>query len=328
MANEGTVFVVDDHEPTLIGLRELLESINFTVRATTRAEDAVQLAAEHPPDVVLLDVMMPKISGMDVCAQLKQCQTTRMIPIVLMTGAHERELRIRGLAHGADDIFTKPIDLEELRTRLRALVRMKRLTDELESAEALFLALARFIEARDPTTEGHCERLAHYAVALGASLGLQRADLHALYRGGFLHDIGKIAIPDRILLKKGRLTTREYTLMKSHPVVGDELCGTVRSFETVRPIVRHHHERLDGRGYPDGLAGDEIPLLARIVTVVDVFDALTSNRPYRKALSASKAFALMRREARAGAYALDLVNRFAALAVSHGIRRAAAVGSA
>lgn len=318
MPNEGTVFVVDDHEPTIAGLRELLERANFTVQATSRGEEAVELAAQQLPDVVLLDVVMPRMSGMDICVQLKQCHATRMIPVVLMTGTYERDLRLRGLARGADDIFTKPIDLEELRTRLRALVRMKRLTDELESSEALFLALARFIEARDPTTEGHCERLANYAVALGNSVGLERAELRALYRGGFLHDIGKIAIPDRILLKKGRLTPREYALMKSHPRVGDELCATVRSFDMVRPIVRWHHERLDGRGYPDGLAGEGIPLLARIVTIVDVFDALTNDRPYRKALTPSRALALMRREARAGAYSLELVERFAALSVNDG----------
>jgi putative two-component system response regulator len=139
---------------------------------------------------------------------------------------------------------------------VRSLIRIKRLTDELESAESLFLTLGRVIEARDPYTEGHCERLADYATALGGQFNLERSELDALYRGAFLHDIGKIGVPDRVMLKKGKLTHREYELMKQHPVIGDNLCGTVRSLESVRPIVRHHHERLDGRGYPDGLAGD------------------------------------------------------------------------
>ncbi len=313
MANDGTLLLVDDHEPTLTGLRDLLQQANFTVYATTSGPEAIRIATARLPDAILLDVMMPEVSGLDICAQLKQHKSTRLLPIVLMTGMPARELRIRGLGLGADDILTKPLDMEELRARVRSLVQMKRLTDELESAEQLFLALAKFIEARDPCTEGHCERLARYAVALGTSLKLERADLDALYRGGYLHDIGKIAVPDRVLLKKGRLTASEYRLMQCHPVVGDDLCRTVHSFDLVRPIVRHHHERLDGRGYPDGLAGDDIPLLAQIVTVVDVFDALTNNRPYRKAISGKKALATMRREARNGAYARLLVDRLATL---------------
>ena len=185
--------------------------------------------------------------------------------------------------------------------------------DELESAEALYLALGRIVEARDVRTHGHCERLAGYATALGATCNLEEVDLIALHRGAFLHDIGKIAIPDRVLLKPSALTRREYALIKTHPVIGDELCRTVRSLDVVRGIVRHHHERLDGRGYPDGLAGDEIPFLAQIVTIVDVYDALTTTRPYRKAMSSAAAFATLRAEAGEGAYSAELVERFVGL---------------
>jgi putative two-component system response regulator len=188
--------------------------------------------------------------------------------------------------------------------------------DELESAEALYLALGRIVEAGDASTHGHCERLARYATALGTSCHLGSDDLVALRRGAFLHDIGKIAIPDRVLLKPTRLTRREYALIKTHPVVGDELVRAFRSLDAVRGIVRHHHERLDGRGYPDGLAGDEIPLLAQIVTIVDVYDALTMRRPYRKAMSSPAAFATMRAEAKEGAYSTELVERFAGLIAS------------
>jgi len=185
--------------------------------------------------------------------------------------------------------------------------------DEFESAEGLYLALGRIVEARDARTHGHCERLADYATALGISCDLEVADLITLYRGAFLHDIGKIAIPDRVLLKPSALTRREYALIKTHPAIGDELCRTVRSLDAVRGIVRHHHERLDGCGYPDGLAGDEIPLLAQIVTIVDVYDALTTTRPYRKAMSSSAAVGTMRGEAREGAYSTELVERFVGL---------------
>jgi putative two-component system response regulator len=238
-----------------------------------------------------------------------------------MSGAHERNTRIAGLAAGADDFVTKPVDVEELRVRLRSLVRLKRTIDELESAEALFLALGRMIEARDPYTEGHCERLARYSAMLGESLGLDKAELDTLCRGAYLHDVGKIAVPDRVLLKRTRFTKREYGLMKRHTVIGEELCRTVRSLGAVCPIVRHHHERLDGRGYPDGLAGDAIPRLAQIVTIADVFDALTTDRPYRKAIPPRRALAIMRAEAAGGAYAGELLERFASLYTTRPKRR-------
>jgi len=319
MTKPATILVADDHEPTVSGLGELLLRAHYDICTTTSGRAAVQLALERLPDAILLDVGMPDLSGLEVCAQLKAHDATRLIPIVLMSGSHERDRRIAGLAAGADDFLAKPVDSEELAARVRSLVRVKRLTDELESAEALFLTLGRIVEARDSSTHGHCERLASYATALGKSCGLDGADLIALRRGAFLHDIGKIAIPDRVLLKRSRLTTREYALIKTHPVVGDELCRTVRSLDAVRPIVRHHHERLDGRGYPDGLAGDEIPLVAQIVTIVDVYDALTTNRPYRKALSTAAALATMRLEARHGAYAPALVEQFVGLIRSHAV---------
>jgi putative two-component system response regulator len=312
MVTPAKVLVVDDHEPNLSGLRAFLQR-DYRVVTTTSGNEAIRIAKDAPPDAVLLDVVMPEISGLDVCAELKQDVDTRLIPVVLMSGRGDRQTRIAGLAAGADDFLDKPIDTEELSARMRSLVRFKRMTDELESAEAFVLALGRVIEARDPGTEGHCERLASYATALGAGLGLDAAALDTLQRGAFLHDIGKIGIPDQLLLKKARLTAREYDVMKRHPLIGDELCRPVKSLEAVRPIVRHHHERLDGRGYPDHLRGDRIPLVAQIVTVVDVFDALTSDRPYRRALSLAAAWRTMRHEARGGAYSLDLVERLVEL---------------
>jgi putative two-component system response regulator len=241
--------------------------------------------------------------------------------VVLISGEQERETRLAGLDAGADDFLNKPVDPEELHARVRSLMRIKRLTDDLESAESLFLTLGRIVEARDPSTEGHCERLSDYATALGKHLNLDQADLDALYRGAYLHDVGKIAIPDRVLLKKGKLTRKEYELMKRHPAIGDDLCSTVRSFEAVRPIVRHHHERLDGRGYPDGLAGDRIPLLAQIVSIVDVFDALTTDRPYRKALSTATAYKMMNEDARGGWCRMELVALFIELHRAHELER-------
>jgi putative two-component system response regulator len=312
MVTPATVLVVDDHEANLSGLRAFLQR-DYSVMTTTSGNEAIRIARDAAPDAVLLDVVMPEVSGLDVCAELKQDAGTRLIPVVLMSGRGDRQTRIAGIAAGADDFLDKPIDTEELRARIGSLVRVKRMTDALESAEGFVLALGGVIEARDPGTEGHCERLSTYATALGGELGLDAADLDTLQRGAFLHDIGKIGIPDHVLLKKTRLTAREYDVMKRHPLIGDDLCRPIKSLEAVRPIVRHHHERLDGRGYPDRLCGDRIPLVAQIVTIVDVFDALTSDRPYRRALSIQAALRTMRQEAREGAYSFDLVERLAEL---------------
>jgi putative two-component system response regulator len=300
MRTPSRVLVVDDYGPNLDGLRRLLEQQGYVVMTASNGHEALEIVANEHPDLVLTDVVMPQISGVDVCAAIKGSRDTCLTPVVLISASHERDTRLTGLGAGADDFLNKPVDPEELYTRVRSLLRLKRMTDDLESAESLFMTLGRIIEARDPSTEGHCERLASYASALGAALELDQADLDSLYRGAYLHDVGKIGIPDRILLKKGKLTRAEYELMKRHAVIGDELCETVRAFDAVRPIVRHHHERRDGRGYPDGLAGDAIPMLARIVSVVDVYDALTSDRPYRKAMTAEAAFRIMRDEARGG----------------------------
>ena len=300
MPSSGRVLIVDDYEANITALRKLLEGQGYEVLTATNGRDALDLVHREHPDLVLLDVVMPDVSGLDVCASLKNVAETCLTPVVLVSALQERATRIEGLEAGADDFLSKPVDPQELYARVRSLIKLKRLTDDLESAESLFLTLGRFIEARDPFTENHCDRLVDYATALASALNLDPADLDALYRGAFIHDIGKIAIPDRILLKKGKLTHAEYELMKQHPVIGDDLCRTVRSLEDVRPIVRHHHERLDGRGYPDGLAGDAIPMLARIVTIVDVFDALTTDRPYRKAMTVGAALQIMHDDAKRG----------------------------
>jgi cyclic di-GMP phosphodiesterase len=326
MGKAGKILVVDDYEPNRRGLGQMLERANYTVYEAANGSDALDIVKKERPDLVLLDVLMPGLSGLDVCTALKRELATCLTPVVLISAVQERETRIAGIEAGADDYLNKPIDPEELYTRVRSLLRLKRMTDDLESAESLFLTLGRVIEARDPYTEGHCERLADYATALGRRLGLDQPDIDALYRGAFLHDIGKIGVPDRVLLKKGRLTRKEYDTMKRHPAIGDELCATVRSLESVRPIVRHHHERLDGRGYPDGLAGDHVPRLAQIVSVVDVFDALTTDRPYRKALATQTAYRMLSDDARGGWCDPRMVAEFIDLHTTrqHGAARAVA----
>ena len=278
-ANAGKILVVDDEPTNVAVLSRLMQGLNYEVMTAANGEAALEEVRRVQPDVILLDANMPRLDGFEVCRRLKSNATTRLIPVVLVTGLAAPEDRMRGIDAGADDFLTKPFIAEELRARVRALTRLKRHTDELDSAEAVILSLALTIEARDPYTQGHCQRLAGYATALGVQLSLDDDQLVALYRGGFLHDVGKIAIPDAVLLKPGKLTAEEMTLVQQHPSLGDTLCGELRLLENIRPIVRHHHERLDGTGYPDSLFGDRIPLLAQIMSIVDAYDAMTTERP-------------------------------------------------
>ena len=272
----------------------------YEVISASNGQLALEAVARERPDVVLMDVNMPVVNGFEACRQLKREPATRLLPVILLTGLAATEDRLRGIEAGADDFLSKPFAVDELRARVRSLTRLKRYTDELESAESVILSLALTIEARDPCTGGHCERLARYAVALGGQLGLDEEQRIALHRGGFLHDVGKVGIPDAVLLKAGALTEVEALQMRQHPIIGDALCGQMRSLQAVRPIVRHHHERQDGTGYPDGLRGDAIPWLASVIAVVDSYDAMTTERPYKRAKTPDQACAELREEARKG----------------------------
>lgn len=312
-APRDSVLVVEDAASNLELLVRLLTAQGYTVRSATNGEMALESIEQHPPDLILLDVQLPGVDGFEVCRRVKQNAATRLIPVVLVTGLRAREHRIEGINAGADDFVSKPFDAQELTARIRSLLRLKRYTDELDSAESIILSLALTVEARDKYTDGHCQRLAGYATALGAELGLNEDELAALGRGGYLHDVGKIGIPDALLLKPARLTVGEYDVMKRHAEIGERLCGHLRSLGLVRPIVRHHHERLDGSGYPDGLREGAVPILAQIVAIVDAYDAMTTDRPYRSAVSAEEAFAELARDAARGLHRRDIVATFMAL---------------
>jgi putative two-component system response regulator len=318
----GTVLVCDDEEINRALLERLLKKFGYEVVPVSSGDEAVSTLRHRHVDLVLLDVQMPGINGFEVCAYLKHAPETRLIPIALVTGLNAREHKIRGLQAGADDFIGKPFDPEELQARVASLVRLKQYTDDLDSTEGILRSLALMIEARDQYTDGHCERLSHYAVALGATLGQSAEDLAALDRGGYLHDIGKIGIPDALLLKPSALTSSEFEMMKQHTTIGDRLCGELRSLRLVRKIVRQHHERLDGSGYPDGLRGGEISVLAQIVSTVDLYDAVTSARPYRPALAPEYAFTELRDEAARGLRDPKMVDAFIDLARSGDLTRA------
>jgi putative two-component system response regulator len=306
----GKILVVDDEPINVAVFSRMMTGLGYEVSAAGTGEDALLMVDRQAPDLVLLDVNLPGIDGFEVCRRLKADPKTRLIPVVLITGLTASEDRVEGIEAGADDFIAKPPVIAELRARVRSLLRLKRYTDELDSAESVILSLGLTIEARDPCTQGHCERLATYATALGRRLSLNDDQLVALNRGAFLHDVGKVAIPDAVLLKTGRLTPAEYALMQQHAVIGDNICRELRLLEEVCPIVRHHHERPDGTGYPDGLTGDSIPLLAQVLSVVDVYDALTTERPYKQALSIDDACQELRLEAAKGWKVEHLVDQF------------------
>jgi putative two-component system response regulator len=297
---EGTILVADDQAANRELFDELLSSEGFNVLTAEDGASALENLNLVNIDLVLLDVMMPELNGFEVCTKIKANPETYLIPVVLVTALSAKQDRIEGIRVGADDFLTRPVDRTELLTRVRSLIKLKHRTDELERAESVLFALARSIEGKDPYTHGHCERLMNYSVSLGEHLGLPEEQVVALRRAGIVHDIGKVAVPDAILLKPAKLTAEEWALMKEHPVVGERICAPLKSFRSVLPIIRHHHEKLDGTGYPDGLRGDAIPVTARILTVVDVYDALTTERPYKRAFSMDEALQTMKQEVAKG----------------------------
>lgn len=310
------VLLVDDDPLQRILIDEILELPNYEVVFAARGSDGLRLLQEGEFDVVLTDRRMPGMDGDEFCRRVRQDLALPMLPILMVTGSTAAEDLTAGLSSGADDLLRKPYHPVELRARVNSAVQRKRIADQLDSTESTLFALARMVEAKDENTGDHCSRLAHKAVALGRALGLSGSELIALRRGGVLHDIGKLGIPDAILLKPGPLTDEEWTVMRQHTTIGYQLVSNLKSMKLTAPIIRHHHERWDGSGYPDGLAGERIPLLARVFQFVDIHDALTYARPYKPGMSHEQAAAILTEEAARGwrdphmtAFFLDLLRR-------------------
>jgi putative two-component system response regulator len=314
--HEGIILVADDNEASCELVSALLSAEGYQVVCATNGQQALTVVDGGSIDLALLDVVMPHPTGFEVCQAMKGKPETRLIPVILLTSLNSDADRIHGIMCGADDFLNKPVNKQELLARVHSLLRLKRFTDELDNAEAVLFSLALTIEAKDPYTEGHCDRLSKYSVALGEKLGLSEDTRLALRRGGLIHDIGKLGVPEHILLKPGPLTPEERKIMEQHTVLGERICAPLRSFRHVLPIIRHHHEKQDGSGYPDGLNGAQVPLTARILQITDIYDALTADRPYRKALPLEKAFAIMREEVKRGWWDGSILDEFEA--VVHG----------
>ncbi len=309
------ILIVDDELAARTALAVLLRREGYEVFEASDGASALAACASFHPDLVLLDILMPGMSGFEVCRRINATPETRLTPVVLITGLSATEDRIEGINAGAEDFLSKPIDVNELMARVRSLVRLKLFTDELEHAESVLFSLAYSIEARDPYTHGHCERLADMSSRLGEKLQLPEDQIRALRRAGIVHDIGKVALPDSILLKPGALSEEEMRVIREHPVVGERICAPLRTFRLVLPIIRHHHERHDGSGYPDGLRNSQIPVTAAILQLADVYDALTTDRPYRKASPSAVALAIMEEEAKRGWWNRELLEAFRAMIV-------------
>jgi putative two-component system response regulator len=315
MSATARILIVDDDPLVRETLRDYVEHLGYRVDEAPSAEDALGTIARDQPDLVLLDVRMPGITGIELCRRLKADRATRLIPVVLLTAERELDSRVAGLAAGADDYFTKPVHPRELGARLRSLVGLKQVVEE---AESLITSLALTIEARDPYTGNHCVRLATMGAEFGDRLGLGPEEIKALRLGGFLHDLGKIAVPDGILLKPGPLTADERQAIQEHPETGDRLAAPLRTLGLVRPIIRSHHERWDGKGYPDRRVGEETPLLARVMALVDVYDALVSRRPYKLPFPEKEALRIVAEGAGSGQFDPELARVFLELRAEPG----------
>ncbi len=294
------ILVIDGNEMSRRFTKATLKNDAYRIRECRTPSEAMEVLQNENVDVIVLDLMLPEMSGPEFCHWLKSNRKTQFIPTLMLTSIKGIENEITGLSSGAEEYLIKPVLPTVLRARIRVMLRLKALIDSLEEAETILFSVAIAVERRDKNTGLHCERLASYSVMMGEALGLSPLELTALYRGGFLHDIGKISVPDEILFKKGKLTASEWDVMRKHTLQGEDICRPMKSLATVLPIIRNHHEKWDGTGYPDGLKAEEIPLLARILQVVDIYDALTTARPYKRALSPEEALDIMRQEVEKG----------------------------
>jgi len=310
------ILIVDDAPDNIVTLENILEDMPYEIYKAYNGREALSMVYEVEPDLILLDVMMPVMNGFEVAEKLKSDERTRLIPIIMLTALDGQGERLRGYKAGVDDFISKPFNIIELRLRVSNLLKLRTYISELEHAEQIIFSLARTVEAKDKYTEGHCERLSRMSVSMGKKLDFLDKELVTLRRGGLLHDIGKIAIADAILQKKGPLTDEEYEIIKTHTTIGERICSPLKSLKPILPIIMYHHEKIDGSGYPAGLKGDEIPLNARIMGLVDCYDALITSRSYRPAMTREKAMRIIEAETSNGKWDPQLFEHLADLVMT------------
>lgn len=298
---QSKILIVDDDPRNVKLLNAFLLPYNHDIFKAYSGEEALSIIKKVDIDLVLLDVMMPDMDGYEVCRRIKKNEATRMVPIIMVTALDDTEARVKGIEVGVDDFITKPPNRVELMARINSLLKVNALNKKLTHIESVIISMANAVEAKDAYTQGHIERVANLAVALGRKLGLSAVETDALWYSGILHDIGKIGVPRNILNKPGPLDTEEWEIVKCHPVTSFNICLPLKKIlGPALEAIRHHHEKIDGSGYPDGLKGDDISLLARILAVVDIFDALDTDRPYRKGMPREQTFKILCNEANEG----------------------------
>ncbi len=310
---EGTILLVDAVDLNRRLMRGILKNEKYKIIEASRASGAFELLDREQVDLIILDLVLPEIGGTEFCRRLRGNPQTQLIPTLMLTSIRGIENEVAGLSSGADEFLVKPLHPAVVRARVGTMLRHKALIDNLDAAESILFVLAEAVEQRDKGTGEHCRRLAGLSEMMGRSLGLTPAHLEVLRRGAYLHDIGKLCIPDAILLKAGRLTDAEWKIMREHTIKGESICRPLRSLAPVLPIIRSHHERWDGSGYPDGLQGDKIPLFARILQLADIYDALTSARSYKLGFTREQALATLAEEVRRGWRDPALVEHFCSL---------------
>lgn len=304
------ILVVDDMATNREIAKAALGINDYDVDEAENGQVALEKITNNHYDAVLLDILMPEIDGLEVCKRLRAIDQFKLLPVIMLTSLENPEDVVLGMDAGASDYINKPYSPEELKARIDGSIRQKRLTDRLDDIESVLFTLARMVEARDTTTGDHCSRLSHMGVVFGKKLQLTNSEIEALRRGGILHDIGKLGIPDHILLKKGKLTDDEWKIMRQHVVLGANLCQPLRTMQDTVNIVQYHHEAWDGSGYPNGLYGDKIPVLARVFQVLDIYDALVSIRPYKPAFTLDKVVSILQEESLKNLRDPRLINDF------------------
>lgn len=305
-----SVLVVDDLWSNLELMEAIFANAGFEVFSAANAFSALSIFDTHKIDLAILDVMMPGMDGFELCRRLKSVAGKQFFPIILLTALTDRKSRITGLECGADDFISKPFDATELTMKVRSLIKLKTLQDELEHSENVILTLAVAMESRDPYTRGHSTRVGEISAAFATFLGFSRKERDQMKKAGILHDIGKIGVSTDLLCKDGKLTDDELEEVKRHTIIGEEICKPLVSVRGILPVIRSHHERWDGKGFPDGLCGEEIPVTARMLAIADSFDAMVSRRPYRKGRSSDAVVRVFRDEKQSGQWDPALVEHF------------------
>jgi putative two-component system response regulator len=312
--SSGRILLVDAEELSRAALSGSVSEAGYEILEARTTSEAITSLSSHRIDLVVVDVSVPELGGVEFCRMLKKAAATRFLPVFITAQIDDLDTEVRALEAGADEFVVTPLlRLRAFRARIQANLRHKAMIESLDDSETVLFSLAHSVEERDPALGQHCERLALMSSAMGLALGLPPDQIMDLQRAGYLHDIGKVAIPDKILFKAGPLTPEEWKIMQSHAERGVRICGSMRSLEPVLPIIRHHHEKWDGSGYPHGLKGQEIPLLARVLQLADIYDALTTNRPYKKAFAPAEALAIIKEETAKGWRDPALVEQFADL---------------